>query len=660
MSHPSRSSEPCPSQEAIRARCFHPSGSFSEFKKGEIEQSIPDRFETIVRQYPNQLAVKMGDRALTYDELNRAANGIARAILKEGGPGKESIALLFEHGIDVITAIVGVIKAGKCYVALDPSFPKERNSYILEDSQARLIVTNERNANVTRVLAHDSSVLVNIDEIADPVSSNNLGLCISPDDTAIIVYTSGSTGEPKGVVQSHRIPLYYGFTYAGQLYTTCDDRFTLLHSVSFASAEVHLYRSLLNGGALFPFDLKSEGVHRLAHWLEEEQITICHLPTAVFRQLADALPGQQKLSHLRVVHLSGAPITQSDFELYKTQFPAETSFALHMGSTETAGICSAVADHSFSFPSEGAPIGYPYPGKKIFLLDENGQEVGPGEIGEIAVKSRYLAVGYWRRPDLTRAKFLPDPDGGDERIYLTGDLGRMLPDGFLIHLGRKDFMVKIRGYRVEPGEIERALLSHPQIKAVGVVAWDREPGEKYLAAYVVPRQNPPPTIAQLYDFLKTKLPDYMMPSTFVFLESLPLTNGKLDRRALPEPGKSRPDLDTPFVAPRTLVEKELTQIWTEVLSLDQVVVHDNFLELGGHSLVASQVISRVIKSFQLDLPLQSLFQAPTVADMAVIITENQAKKVGQEEMARMLAELEPLSDEQAQRLLLQEMPQVKE
>jgi amino acid adenylation domain-containing protein len=464
MSNPSKSVRTtAPDQETIEAKCLHRSGSFIDFKRKEIEQSVPDRFEAIVRQYPNRTAVKEGDLTLTYDELNRAANVIAHAILEQTGSGNEPIALLFEHGIDVITAIIGVLKAGKCYVALDPSFPTERNSYILEDSQARAIVTNTRNANLARALAHDSFVLLNIDEIDDAVSSDNLELCISPDDAAVIVYTSGSTGIPKGVVQSQRILLYYGATYAGRLCTICDDRFTLLHSVSFASAEVHLYRSLLTGGTLFPFDLKAESIRRLADWLEEEQITICHLPPAAFRQLADALSDQQKLSNLRVVHLSGAPITQWDFELYRTRLPAETLFAFHMGSTEAAGICSALTDRSFSFPSAGAPIGYPYPGKRILLLDERGQEVRPGEVGEIAVKSRYLAAGYWRRPDLTRSKFLPDPDRDGERTYRTGDLGQMLPDGFLIHLGRTDSMVKIRGYRVEPAEIEDALLSHADL-----------------------------------------------------------------------------------------------------------------------------------------------------------------------------------------------------
>jgi len=307
------------------------------------------------------------------------------------------------------------------------------------------------------------------------------------------------------------------------------------------------------------------------------------------------------------------------------------------------------------------PVGYAVEDKEVILLDEGGCEVGVGQVGEIAVKSRYLAAGYWREPELTKARFLLDPNGGDQRIYLTGDLGRMEPDGCLFHLGRRDFQVKIRGYRVEVSEVEMALLEHAAVKEVAVASREVQSGDRRLVAYFVPTGQPAAGVRELRNFLKDRLPDYMIPSAFVMLRTLPLTpNGKVDRLALPEPEKSRPELGTPFVAPSTPVEEELSRIWAEVLSLDQVGIRDNFFDLGGHSLAAARVVSQVIKQFQLELPLQSLFQSPTVAEMAMIITENQAKKVGQEEMARMLAELEPLSDEQAEQLLAQEMPRVKE
>jgi acyl carrier protein len=349
-----------------------------------------------------------------------------------------------------------------------------------------------------------------------------------------------------------------------------------------------------------------------------------------------------------MIRLSGAPITRQDFDLYKQNFSPATLLRIGMGSTEAGRICSAVLDQTFCFPNEGTAAGYPCPDKKILLLNDNGQEVGPNEVGEIAVKGRGLALGYWQKPELTSTKFASDPSGKGDLVYLTGDLGRMLPDGFLIHLGRKDLMVKIRGYRVELGEIERVLLSHPKVKEVAVATWDRDSGEKCLVAYVVSRDDAKTTTSELYDFLRGKLPDYMMPSTFVFLRSLPLNNGKLDRAALPLPDHIRPQLPEPYVPPKSENEQKLVQIWEEVLDVRPIGTDDNFFDLGGHSLSATRVVSQVIKHFQLELPIEALFQSPTVAEMAVVINEHPGKKLGERELDRILTELESMSDEEAQ------------
>ena len=638
-------------QKAVREKCFHPSGTFVEFTKDEIEQSIPDRFKKIVALYPDRLAVKTRDRALTYRELNQAVNRIARAILEKRGPGSEPVALLFEHGIDVIAAIFGALEASKFYVALDPSFPPEKLSHILEDSGAQLIITNNCNLDLARKLTRESRTALNIDEINDSVVWEDLGLTVLADDIAHLIYTTGSTGEPKGVAHSHRTYLHRAMTFTKQLRVCPDDKFSLLHSVSFGSSRLHLFQSLLMGASLFPFDVKSEGIHRLAAWLKAERITICHLPPAVFRQLAELSVSQAAHTSLRLINLSGSPITQTDLDLYRKKYAPETALRIYMGTTETLEVCSYTVESDFCYPGEGVPAGYPVPGKQVLLLNEDGHEVGPNQEGEIAVKSRYLPSGYWNRPDQTKTKFLPDPRGGDERIYLTGDLGLMLPDGFLIHLGRKDSQVNIRGHRVELGEIERALLSFPRVKETTVVPWDREPGEKSLAAYIVPGPGLAPALDELRGFLKGKLPDYMIPSAFMFLESLPLINGKLDHKALPKPANKRPEMKQPYVAPRSQPERKLGQIWEEVLDVRPIGMHDDFFALGGHSLAATQVVSQIIKQFQLELPLQSLFQSPTVAEMATVIAEHQGKKLGREELERILTEIESISDEEAQRLL---------
>ena len=639
-----------PEQQAVRAKCFHPSGSFIEFKKAEIEQSIPDRFEQIVRKYPDRIAVKVGECALTYGQLNKAANRVARAILNKQGEGSEPLALLFDHGLQAITAIMGALKAGKFYVPLDPSFPQERIAAILEDCGARLVVTSRQNFSLARELTNGMSQLLDAETIDANVSDENLCLSFSPKDFAYILYTSGSTGQPKGVVQDHRGILHKAMTYTNNLHLCTSDRLTLLHPWSFGGCTHHLFGSLLNGASLFPFDARLGGGLRLAKWLITEQITIYHSVPTVFRQMTGSLTGEGEFPHLRAMVLGAAPVTRDDVELYKRHF-SEQCILLHlMGSTESGGNDRHYfIDKASEIGSSTLPVGYAVEDKEVILLDDSGCKLGFGQVGEIAIKSAYLSPGYWRKPELTLAKFLPDPEGGDQKIYLTGDLGRTAPDGCLFHLGRKDFQVKVRGYRVEVSEIEMALLEHAAIKEVAVVSREVQSGDRRLVAYFVPIGQPVPTVSDLRSFLKRKLPDYMIPSAFVTLDALPLTpNGKVDRLALPEPRKSRPELGTPFVTPSTPVEEDLSRIWSEVLSLDQVGIRDNFFDLGGHSLAAARVVSQVIKQFQLELPLQSLFQSPTVAEMAVIITETQAKKLSEEDLTRVLAELESLSDEQAQ------------
>ena len=614
-------------QPGIRNDHFHPRGDSVEFPIDEVETSIPARFEKIARMYPERLAVKEQGRSLRYDELDRAADCIARAILEKKGERKRPIALLFENGADAIAAILGVLKAGRFYVALDPHFPPDRLRYILRDSSARLLVANTQQWPAARSLGSDTLELLNIDEIGRSVPSPDPLPTVSPHDLAELCYTSGSEGSPKGVLQTHRGEMYT--CWANQQRSPCvlDDRLSLIHSLSFGSAKKHLHAALLSGASLFLFDVKSKGVLPMARWLEEERITILHTPPALFRQLAEYLPHPSRLGSLRLVYLSGAPITKLDFDLYRKCLPRQTLLGFHMASTEARAICSAVVDREFNFPEQGTPAGYSLPGKKILLVDDAKQEVATGEVGEIAVKSRFLTLEYWNSPDLTRTKFLADPEGGDEAIVLTGDLGKQLSDGFVVHLGRKDLMVKIRGYRVDIGEVENALLKHPMIKETGVAAWDREPGEKYLVGYIVLREESDLNVGKLRKFLRSILPEFMIPSAFVFLSSLPSTNGKVDRNALPNPDKQRPERITPYAPPRNDIERQLATIWEEVLDIRPIGAADDFFDLGGHSLSATRLISQVIKYFQLEIPLKSLFQSPTVGAMATVILEHRERKL---------------------------------
>ena len=605
-----------PDQQAIRNKCFHPSGSFVEFSEEEIEQSIPERFEKIVQRYPDQLAVKMGDCALTYAELNKAANRIARAIVNSRGSQPEPVVVLLEQGVPAIAAILGVLKAGKFYVPVNPSFPNARIAAIVSDSEAKLLLTNQRNLRLADESTGNTLQVVDIETIAADACNENPGFSRSPDDFAYIVYTSGSAGQPKGVVYNHRGLLHKAQLHTNVLHICPDDRLTLLHSYSTGGAIHNILGALLNGASLFPFDFRAGGL-QLGQWLSNEEITIYHSGPAIFRQWIDALTGGETFSALRLIRLSGMPITAVDVARYKAHFSSHCILVHVLGTSEAGTIPHYFMDKASADPEGPVPVGYSVGHAEIFLLDESGRRLHSESVGEIALKSRYIAHGYWRKPELTKAKFLPDPDGGEERIYLTGDLGRMTSDGCLFHLGRKDFRLKVRGYSIESSEVELALRESTAIKQAVVVANPDESGEARLIAYVVPLTQPGPSSSMLREFLNQKLPDYMIPSVFVTLETMPLTpNGKIDRKALPAPPRARPKLEAAFVTPRSSLEQELKQIWSEVLGFDDLGIHDNFFDLGGDSLRAAQVVARIRRSLHLEVSLQDLFSAPTLAALA--------------------------------------------
>ncbi len=621
----------------------------NDFRADEVERSVPDRFEEHVRKHPDRLAFKTKKVALTWDALNRAGNCVARAILGMGESRERPIALLFDQEAPTMVASLGVLKAGGFYVPLYPSHPRVRNSYILNETEPTLIVTDNRSFSLATELARRDCHLLNIDELDSSLSTENFGLSIPPDSLAFLTYTSGSTGEPKAVVNTHRKALYR-ITHDKLFGLGPDDRFTTPGSAERRTP----FSSLLSGAASFPWYVNEEGLAHLADWLIQEEITVYRSGPRIFRHFVSTLTGKEEFPKLRVIVLADEPVEKTDVELYKKHFSSDCLLVNTYGVHEVGPIRMYVINKETRIAGERVPIGYEIPDREVLLVDDNGQEVGFNQVGEIAVRTRDISPSFWRRPDLTEAKFLPDPNGGDRRVYLTGDLGRMSPDGCLEHLGRKDFQVKIRGLRVEIAEVERALRSMGAIRETVVTAREDKPGDKRLVAYLVPVGSAALSVSEVRNFVEQKLPPHMVPSRFVILEALPLTpNGKVHRKALPDPGKSRPDLDIPFVAPRTPVEEELSQIWAKVLSLEQVGIHDSFIELGGHSLLATQVISQVIKTFQVELPLRSLFEAPTVAEMATVIA-HQAKKAGQEELCRMLSELEALSDEEAQNSLNEE------
>ncbi len=605
-----------PEQRAIRDKCFHPTRTFIEFKQEEIDQSISDRFEQQVARYPERIAVRSTRHTFTYDELNRAANRVARAILDQSDVGQQPIAVLFEHGVPFVIASLGALKAGKVQVSLESGFPQARLRYVLEQSKAAMLVTDNANLPLARQLGNIP--LINVDEISGRFPDENPGVSVRPDACAAIAYTSGSTGAPKGIVWNQRGVLHAVMRHTNMFQICAEDRMVMFR----ASLRPCLY-ALLNGATYYPVALRGEAVLALAEWLIEEKITIYRAAVSAFRSFAGALAAGDNFPHLRLILLFGEAIYRADVALYRRHFAQASILAGSLGCLEFDDYAYYFVDRTVPLRVDAVPGGYPIADAEILLLDDGGRPVGRDQIGEIAICSRYNPVGYWQRPDLAPAALPHRAGSEDENLFFTGDLGRRGSDGCLFHHGRKDSQVKIRGYRVDPTEIEAALLDIDGVKAAAVAGWNHAPGNERLVAYIVPAGAHIPAATELRRLLGDKLPDYMLPSTFITLDALPLTaTGKVDRRALPSPGRTRPALKSPFVGPRTPLEEKLAQLWAGVLGLDEVGVHDGFLDLGGDSLMATQVVSRVLTQFHARVSLRALFDAPTVADMAALLVES--------------------------------------
>ncbi len=605
------------------ARRVQPVNPFVEFDKADIETAISDRFERQAQKYRHRIAVQSQSRGFTYEELNRAANRVAHAIVARCGKANEPVVLLFKQGASMITAILGGLKARKACVPVDYTLPPAKASQILRHIQASLILTDDDNLALAHDWCGDPSKLLNIDHLNVGLPDTNPGLSIAPGDLAYVNYTSGSTGEPKGAMWSHRSELYSTMLRINALRISVDDRISLLRSNN-VGATRDTFLALLSGATLLPLELKEQGLTQLADWLTEEEITVFSCVATVFRHTVKNLTGSEKFPKIRLVHIGGEPLAKSDVELYKKYFSDGCLFASRFGMSETPTISYYFIDKRSEIAGERVPVGYPLEGIEVRLLDGDGKEVGVDSVGEFVVKSANLALGYWRQPELTREKFCADPDDAAARIYYTGDLGYRRPDGCLVHMGRKDFQTKIRGHRVEVSEVEIALLGIEGVEQAAVVARDDDGEGRRLVAYVIPQERRAPTVSALRASLKESLPSYMQPSAFVILDSLPLTaSGKVDRRALPAPARSRQQVDSVYAAPKNSVEKVLANLWAEILGVAEVGVDDDFLQLGGDSLLGARIVVRVNEMFSPQPPLKLLFETPTVARLAGHLIEQE-------------------------------------
>lgn len=589
-----------------------------------LNGSVPDRFKEIARRYPEQIAVRSNGMRLTYAELDRRASQVAFAALAIDGPQPRPVPFLLDHDISAVKALLGLLKAGKSYSALDPSLPRERMLRIIADLGAATLVSNQRNLAAAQGLAEAAGGLnvLNLDEIATD-AAEAARVQIKPDDLAYIVYTAGSTGEPKGVMRSHLNLLHDFYTQSNSQGLSTHDHIGLVLWFGFEAARSPLYGALLSGGTLCMYDVKNNGVVGLAGWLQSEEITFILTTPSLFRHIFDVDPSPACFSSMRLMTLGGEPVTSRDVKLFQRYFPPDSILVNTIGSSEAGVFGRYPVRTGDVIHDKILTVGWPPPGKRIVIAAEDGSPAAEGEVGEVCVESRYLSPGYWRRPELTAERYKDSPQGEGVRIYGTRDLGRLRPDGNLEYLGRKDNQVKVRGYRVEIEAIEAVLHDHPLVKDVAVIAYTDHncPEENRLAAYVVTDCHGELPAAEFREFLAKQLPDYMLPAEYIPMEQIPRTAvGKVNRPALPQPDEVRIP-ERRQIPPRDEVEKALAAIWERTLKIHPVGVTDNYFELGGNSLLAAQLFAAIEKSFGRKLPLAALLEAPTIEQQARILKQ---------------------------------------
>ncbi|MFN6501577.1 MAG: amino acid adenylation domain-containing protein [Nostoc sp. DedQUE01] len=587
------------------------------------DKCIHQLFEEQVEKTPNAIAVVFENQQLTYRELNNRANQLAHYLKKLGVKPEVLVGICIERSLLMVVAVLGILKAGGAYLPLDPAHPKERLAFILEDTNSPVLLTQE---SLIEKLPTDDIKVICLDshwqKIAQEFSENPV--CKTDvANLAYVIYTSGSTGKPKGTLIPHQGLLNY-LSWCTQAYTVELGKGTTVHSsLAFDLTITSLFSPLLVGRQveLIP---ENHSIESLGNALRQESnLSLVKITPAELLLLSGQLSSTEVAGITRAFIIGGENLLTESISFWK-KFAPNTMLVNEYGPTETVVGCCIYRVPKDEIESSSVPIGQPIANTQLYVLDEYHQPVPIGVPGELYIGGAGLARGYLNRPELTAVKFIPHPFSNEPgaRLYKTGDLARYRADGNLEFLGRIDHQVKVRGYRIELGEIEGLLGQHPKVQEAVVLMREDIPKNQRLVAYFVANSETAPTTAELRNFLKEQLPEYMLPSVFVELKALPLTtNGKVDRRALPIPDGDRPELEEVYVAPRSEMEQAIAKVWQEVLQLENVGVNDNFFDLGGHSLLIVQVNNQLRTIFKQDIPVVTMFQNPTIHSLAGYLSQ---------------------------------------
>jgi amino acid adenylation domain-containing protein len=583
---------------------------------------IHQLFELQVEKTPDAVALIFNNQHLTYRDLNSRANQLAQHLQTLGVGAETLVGICIERSLEMVVALLAILKAGGAYVPLDPGYPQERLAFMLSDTQVSVLLTQKQL--VAKLPTHTAFVIC-LDADWNPIAQNkkeNLSTSVTADNLAYVMYTSGSTGTPKGVSVIHRgvVRLVKETNY---VHLTAEEIILQLAPISFDASTFEIWGCLLNGGRLVICPPHTPSLEELGQIIQQYQVTTLWLTAGLFHLIVD-----EKIDALKSLRqlLAGGDVLSVPHVQKFLQTVENCQLINGYGPTENTTFTCC---HPITVPLQlgvSIPIGRPIANTQVYILDNNLQAVAIGEVGELYIGGDGLARGYLNRPDLTAEKFISYSfdDNLATRLYKTGDLARYLPDGNIEFLGRIDNQVKIRGFRIELGEIEREIAQHPDVREIVVLARQDETGEKLLTAYIVPHSNSRYTNSKLRSFLQQQLPNYMVPSAFVMLESLPLTaNGKVDRHKLPAPSRERPQLEQAYIAPQSDLERLLARILSELLKIDRVGIDDNFFDLGGTSISLLQVAVRVQQELGIELPTVKLFQYSTIGSLANYLHSNQ-------------------------------------
>ena len=611
-----------PLSEAERRRILYEwNNTSAEFPRA----CVHELFERRVEQNPAATALLFQGRKVSYGDLNERANRIAHYLCKLGAGAEQLIGICLDRSPEMVAGLLGIWKAGAAYLPLDPAYPQERLSFMVRDADARVLLTETRwkhlfSSTKARIVCVDEDwPLIAQEEGCNPSSQT------TPENLAYVMYTSGSTGTPKGAMIEHRGLVNY-LMWAMRAYGVEEGCSVPVHSsISFDLTVTSLYTPLLAGGHVELLAEDAAAQNLLAALRRSKGRALVKITPAHLELLSQQLSPQEAEGATKAFVIGGENLLAEKLRLWRESAP-ETRLINEYGPTETVVGCSVYEVKREDPLSGSVPIGCPIANTELYVLDSDLQPVPVGETGELFIGGAGVGRGYWNRPELTAERFVPDPFSGrpQARLYRSGDLARYRQDGVLEYLGRVDDQVKVRGYRIELGEIETALSAHRGVKSSVVMAREDESGTRELVGYVSAAGGAMVSTEQLQAFLKKKLPEYMVPGQFVFLESFPLTpNGKIDRKALPAPSYASAAAGNRFVAPRTEIEKKLAAIWTQLLKVDRIGLHDDFFDLGAHSLMAVRAMSQIRDALGVELPLATLLEAPNIAALAKLLGDKE-------------------------------------